>query len=64
MAADLPWTRHERRLEDLDVFNAGLASMETLAHLELLAAQGRVTRREDDGVLRLRAGDRGVTRVG
>ena len=51
VAADLPWTRHERRLEDLDVFNAGLASMETLAHLELLAAQDRVTRREDDGVL-------------
>ena len=32
------------RMDDLDVFNAALASMETLAHLELLAARGGVTR--------------------
>jgi glyoxylase-like metal-dependent hydrolase (beta-lactamase superfamily II) len=51
VATDLPWTRHARRLVDLDVFNTALASMETLAHLELLAAQGRVTRSETDGVL-------------
>jgi glyoxylase-like metal-dependent hydrolase (beta-lactamase superfamily II) len=50
VATDLPWTRHERRLRDLDVFNAALASMETMAHLELLAAQGRVGRSETDGV--------------
>jgi glyoxylase-like metal-dependent hydrolase (beta-lactamase superfamily II) len=51
VATDLPWTRHARRLVDLDVFNTALASMETMAHLELLAAQGRVARSETGGVL-------------
>ncbi len=51
VATELPWTRHERRLPELDVFNTALASMETLAHLELLAAQGRVVRSEADGAL-------------
>ena len=37
------------------MFNAALASMETLAHLELLAARGRVTSADDGGVQRLRA---------
>jgi glyoxylase-like metal-dependent hydrolase (beta-lactamase superfamily II) len=50
VAVDLPWTRHARRMQDLDVFNAALASMETMAHLELLAAQGRLVRTESDGV--------------
>ena len=48
----LPWTRHEHRLADLDVFNQALASMETKAHLELLVARGQVTRVEtDEGVV-------------
>ena len=50
VAGDLPWTRREKRFADLDVFNAALASMETMAHLDLLAARGEVTRRDDDGV--------------
>jgi glyoxylase-like metal-dependent hydrolase (beta-lactamase superfamily II) len=50
VAGDLPWTRHERHLDELDVFNSALASMETMAHLELLAARGSVTRVEDGGV--------------
>jgi glyoxylase-like metal-dependent hydrolase (beta-lactamase superfamily II) len=50
VAGDLPWTRREKRIADLDVFNAALASMETMAHLDLLAARGEVTRRDDDGV--------------
>jgi len=54
VAAELPWTRHERRLRDLDVFNAALATMETAAHLDLLAARGLVERAEDDGVARYR----------
>jgi glyoxylase-like metal-dependent hydrolase (beta-lactamase superfamily II) len=54
VAAVLPWTRHERRLRDLDVFNAALATLETAAHLELLAAQGRVGRAEVDGAPRFR----------
>jgi glyoxylase-like metal-dependent hydrolase (beta-lactamase superfamily II) len=50
VAVDLPWTRREKRIADLDVFNAALASMETMAHLDLLAARGEITRRDDDGV--------------
>jgi glyoxylase-like metal-dependent hydrolase (beta-lactamase superfamily II) len=49
VAEQLPWTRHAKRVADLDVFNATLATLETLAHLELLAAQGQVQRHEDDG---------------
>ncbi len=52
VAGELPWTRHAHHLRDLDVFNAALATMETAAHLNLLAAQGRVTRTSDDGVER------------
>jgi glyoxylase-like metal-dependent hydrolase (beta-lactamase superfamily II) len=51
VAGELPWTRHHRSLTELDVFNATLATMETLVHLELLAAQGRVRRSESDGTL-------------
>jgi glyoxylase-like metal-dependent hydrolase (beta-lactamase superfamily II) len=51
VAGDLPWTRHGRRLDELDVFNSALAAMETMAHLDLLAAQGRVGRTDHDGVL-------------
>ena len=50
VAVDLPWTRHARRMDDLDVFNAALASMETMAHLDLLAARGEITRSRSDGV--------------
>jgi glyoxylase-like metal-dependent hydrolase (beta-lactamase superfamily II) len=49
VARELPWTRHEHRLDDLDVFNAALASMETKAHLELLVARGLATREVTDG---------------
>lgn len=46
----LPWTRHELAFEDLDLFNAALATLETRAHLELLVARGEVaTRESDDG---------------
>lgn len=52
VARDLPWTRHAHRLDDLDFFNAALASMETKAHLELLVARGQATREETrDGVV-------------
>ncbi len=50
VAAELPWTRRATPLAKLDVFNAALASMETMAHLELLAAQGRIRRRDDEGL--------------
>lgn len=45
----LPWTRHERRLADLDLFNSALATLETRAHLELLVARGDLTRTADPG---------------
>lgn len=43
VAHELPWTRHEMHLDDLDLFNVALAVLETRAHLELLAARGEVT---------------------
>jgi len=50
VAAELPWTRHERAIADLDLFNKALASMETMVHLDLLAARGRLAREVVDGV--------------
>ncbi len=44
VAGELPWTRSERRRAELGPFDAVLAAFETLAHLELLALQGRVER--------------------
>ena len=49
-AARLKWTRRERTLDELDPFNQMLAVSETAAHLQLLAAQGRVTRHEAGGI--------------
>jgi glyoxylase-like metal-dependent hydrolase (beta-lactamase superfamily II) len=46
----LPWTRRERRYDELHVFDAVLACFETLAHLELLALQGRIARVDGDTV--------------
>ena len=43
VACALRWTRRGRRLEELDPLNQMLAVTETRAHLELLAAQGRLT---------------------
>jgi glyoxylase-like metal-dependent hydrolase (beta-lactamase superfamily II) len=41
VAGRLPWTRHERTLAELGVFDTALAAMETMAHLDLLAARAR-----------------------
>ncbi len=43
-AQALPWTRRGRRFADLDPFNQMLAVLETGAHLDVLAAQGRLAR--------------------
>jgi glyoxylase-like metal-dependent hydrolase (beta-lactamase superfamily II) len=52
VARQLGWTRHLRAFDELDVFNQGMAVLETKAHLELLVARGLVTRTETaDGVL-------------
>ncbi len=49
VAQQLTWTRHERHLGELDVFNAALASMETMAHLDLLAHRGVLSREVTEG---------------
>jgi len=41
-----------RRMRELDVFNATLATLETAAHLDLLAARTRISRTEEDGEVR------------
>jgi len=52
VATDLGWTRHERSYAELDLFNKGMAAMETKAHLDLLVARGQATlTAEDDGVI-------------
>jgi glyoxylase-like metal-dependent hydrolase (beta-lactamase superfamily II) len=50
VALVLPWTRHNRSFTDLDIFNAGMAVMETMVHLDLLWLQGKIARDELDGV--------------
>jgi glyoxylase-like metal-dependent hydrolase (beta-lactamase superfamily II) len=50
VAQQLLWTRRERRLDELDLFNKRLAVAETGAHLTLLVAQGRVLRTTEDDV--------------
>ncbi len=49
VARQLTWTRHERTLAELDVFNTAMASMETLVHLDLLVVRGSLVREEHDG---------------
>jgi glyoxylase-like metal-dependent hydrolase (beta-lactamase superfamily II) len=49
VARALPWTRRERAFDELDVFNAAMAVMETMVHLDLLAGDGVLTRDEVDG---------------
>jgi glyoxylase-like metal-dependent hydrolase (beta-lactamase superfamily II) len=44
VAGELPWTRRERHRDDLGPFDGVLAAFETLAHLELLALQGKAAR--------------------
>jgi glyoxylase-like metal-dependent hydrolase (beta-lactamase superfamily II) len=50
VARALRWTRRERQLDELDPVNQMLAVIETRAHLELLAAQGRLASSQADGV--------------
>jgi glyoxylase-like metal-dependent hydrolase (beta-lactamase superfamily II) len=49
VAGELPWTRRDRHRDELGPFDAVLAAFETLAHLELLALQGRLQRTEVTG---------------
>jgi glyoxylase-like metal-dependent hydrolase (beta-lactamase superfamily II) len=49
VATILPWTRRERRFDELDLFNRYLAVNESIAHLELLRTQGTISRRKVGG---------------
>ena len=57
VARELPWTRRNRRYDELDVFNRQLAVAETAAHLDLLVSQGAAGVDTVDGVRRYRAVD-------
>jgi glyoxylase-like metal-dependent hydrolase (beta-lactamase superfamily II) len=46
----LPWTRHVRRLDELDMFNQMLAIHETMAHLRVLVERGRLAETTVDGI--------------
>lgn len=51
VASALTWTRRDRRLAELDLHNQRLAICETVAHLDVLALQGRLASSVDgDGV--------------
>ncbi len=48
VARRLTWTRHERTFGELDWFNAAMAAMETMVHLDLLASRGLLRRSMSD----------------
>lgn len=50
VAGAITWTRRERTLSELDPFNEMLATLETMAHLEVLVERGRASRTLQDGV--------------
>ena len=52
VAGMITWTRRERKLDELGLFNEMLAIMETLSHLDVLGLQGRVSVEMVDGVRR------------
>ena len=49
VARQLRWTSRGRHLDEMDAFNQMLAVMETVAHLDVLRAQGRATRSQPEG---------------
>jgi glyoxylase-like metal-dependent hydrolase (beta-lactamase superfamily II) len=48
VAHELPWTSRARRFADLDPFNQFLATIETVAHLDLLAAREEIRREQQE----------------
>ncbi|MBF6339214.1 MBL fold metallo-hydrolase [Nocardia abscessus] len=52
VATLLPWTKRLQRLDQLEPYNAALAIVETMQHLDLLAVQQRLAVTERDGVSR------------
>lgn len=51
VAAQLPWTRRSWRLDELDPFNRVLAVSETISHLVVLEAKGRLRSVVQEGVV-------------
>lgn len=47
----IPWTRRERRFDELDAFNQMLAVGETAAHLRVLVEQGRLHEHDSEGLV-------------
>ncbi|MGZ8178785.1 MBL fold metallo-hydrolase [Williamsia sp. SKLECPSW1] len=58
VARALRWTRRDRPFSDLDTMNRLIALCETMAHLDVLAARGRVGVTTTDGVDRFRTRQR------
>jgi hypothetical protein len=50
VAGVLLWTRRDTRFGELDLFNQMLATIETGAHLEVLAERELVTAVDRDGI--------------
>ena len=52
VAGMITWTRRERKLDELGLFNEMLAVLETLSHLDVLVLQGRLSMSLVDGTRR------------
>lgn len=52
VAGQLPWTKRDTAFAELDLFNRYIAVGETIAHLELLAHDGRIARDVSDDAIR------------
>jgi glyoxylase-like metal-dependent hydrolase (beta-lactamase superfamily II) len=50
VARQLRWTRRGRRFDEMGLFSRALAVTETLARLDVLAAAGRLSRSDLDGI--------------
>jgi glyoxylase-like metal-dependent hydrolase (beta-lactamase superfamily II) len=55
VAARMGWTRHNRKLSEMDTFNRMLAIGETSAHLDVLVRDGRLIGSTVDGIARYTA---------
>ncbi len=60
IASALKWTRRDRHFEDLDAFNQMIAVCETVAHLDVLVADGTLEVLRGDPVDRFLPGQRAV----
>ena len=49
VAGMITWTRRERKLDELGLFNEMLAVLETMSHLDVLVLQGRLTMSDVEG---------------